>query len=134
MTNAQWVFEKAIHLMDEQDERTGDTLTEDTAEYKSRALSILNVLRNELYPLSDTYFLGPDGKRPVLPMIVDFESEIGLDDVVAQTILPFGLAAFLLLGEDNSKAGFFNQKYEELKMALGEKRAAVWEEIPDNFV
>jgi len=130
MTNAQWIFDKAIHLMDEQDEQTGQTLTEDTEEYKNRTLSILNVLRNELYPMSDNFELSTDGKRPVLPLIEDFETDIGLDDAVAQSIMPYGLAAHLLLGEDNSKASFFNQKYEELKLSLGEKRAARWEEIP----
>ena len=134
MTNAQFIFDKAIHLMDEQDEQSGETLTEDTLEYKNRTLSILNVLRNEVFPLSDTFFLTDDGKRPVLPMIADFESDIGLDDTVAQTILPYGLAAHLLLGEDNSKAGFFNQKYEELKATLGERRTAVWEDIPYDFM
>lgn len=134
MTNTQWVFDKAIHLMDEQDERSGETLTEDTQEYKNRTLSIVNVLRNDLYPMSDNYTLSENGRRPVLPMLVDFEQEIGLDDVIAQSILPYGLAAHLLLGEDNSKAGFFNQKYEELKMSLGSKRAAVWEDIPDSFM
>lgn len=134
MTNAQWVFDKAIHLMDEQDERTGETLTQDTEEYKNRTLSILNVLRNDLYPLSDNFALADSGKRPALPMITDFEAEIGLDDVIAQSILPYGLAAHLLLGEDNSKAGFFNQKYEELKMTLGARRPAIWEDIPYDFL
>lgn len=134
MTNTQWVFDKAIHLMDEQDERTGETLTEDTQEYKNRTLSIVNVLRNDLYPMSDNYTLSENGRRPVLPMLVDFEQEIGLDDVIAQSILPYGLAAHLLLGEDNSKAEFFNQKYEELKASLGTKRMAVWEDITDSFM
>ena len=32
-TNAQWVFEKAMHLMDEVNESTGETDTADTREY-----------------------------------------------------------------------------------------------------
>ena len=38
----QQVFDQAIHLMDEQNETTGATITADTAEYKSRTISILN--------------------------------------------------------------------------------------------
>ena len=39
-TTAAWVFARAIHLMDEQNETTGETSTTDTAEYKLRTLSI----------------------------------------------------------------------------------------------
>ena len=134
MTNAQWVFDKAIHLMDEQSEDSGKTLTEDTREYHLRTLSILNVLRNELFPYSDTFTSGENGKRVTPPMITAFDDEIGLDDVVCQSVLPFGLAAYLLLGEDNTKASFFHQKYEELKAELSRRSAAVWEDIPFHFM
>ena len=43
-TTAAWVFARAIHLMDEQNETTGETSTADTSEYKLRTLSILNIL------------------------------------------------------------------------------------------
>ena len=48
MTDANWVFDRAIHLMDEQNEMNGETRTVDTEEYRYRTLSILNVLRHEL--------------------------------------------------------------------------------------
>ena len=120
--------------MDEQDEETGATLTEDTKEYKLRTLSILNVLRGELFPYSDNYAISDGGKRIIPPMLTDFSDEIGLDDVICQSVMPFGLAAHLLLGEDNSKASFFNQKYEEMKMELSRRSAAVWEDIPYDFM
>jgi hypothetical protein len=133
MTDVNWVFDRAIHLMDEQDENSGATLTADTKEYKLRTLSILNVLRNELYPLSDNYPVSENGTRPILPLLTEFEDNIGLDDAVSQGILPYGLAAYLLLGEDNSKANFFNQKYEEMKANFRQRSFAVWEDIPFQF-
>jgi hypothetical protein len=42
---------------------------------------------------------------------------IGLDDYLAQTVLPYGLAATLLLDENPNVASFFQQRYEELKTA-----------------
>lgn len=134
MTDVKWVFERAIHLMDEQNEQDGATETEDTEEYKFRTLSILNVLRNELFPYSDTFEMREDGKRATPPLLTAFDQQIGLDDAIAQTVLPYGLAAHLLLGEDNGKASFFNQKYEELKFTLGAKRPAQWEDIPFSFM
>ena len=87
-TTAQWIFDRAIHLMDEQNENTGKTQTADTREYEFRTLSILNVLRHEVYPISDTYVHTEDGKRPIPPEITAMDQDVGLDDGVAQGILP----------------------------------------------
>ena len=54
-TTAQRVFELAMNLMDEVNESTGKADTADTKEYKNRTLAILNILRIECYPASDTY-------------------------------------------------------------------------------
>ena len=113
-TTAQWIFEKAMHLMDEASEATGAADTADTAGYKHRALPILNVLRVECWPASDTFGKAEPGKRPVCPEIADFDSPIGLDDVLCQGVLPYGLAAHLLLDENPAAASYFQQRYQEL--------------------
>ena len=114
MTNAQWVFEKAMNLMDEVNESTGAADTADTKEYKNRTLPILNILRIECFPASDTYRVTTPGKRPVCREIEDFETPIGLDDGICQGVLPYGLAAHLLLDENPDSASYFNQRYVEL--------------------
>lgn len=129
MTNLDKVFDIAINLMDEQDPVTGETNTADTEEYRYRALDIANVLCGELYPYSDTYEWPADGRRPVCPEVKDYEQWLPLDDVIARTVLPYGLAAHLHLGEDNDKASYFNQRYQELVFTLAQKRPAVWEDI-----
>lgn len=128
-TTAAWVFARAIHLMDEQNETTGETSTADTSEYKLRTLSILNILRHELFPYSDTYEAQEDGKLDVCTEIKSFTDVIDLDDVLAQGILPYGLAAHLLLGENDSMASFFNSKYSELIRDLAAKKTSKWEDI-----
>ena len=130
MTNANDIFDTAIHLMDEQNETNGETRTQDTAEYRYRTLSILNTLRGELYPYSDTYVVNEDGTRAICPKIESFEQALDLDDFIAQSVLPYGLAAHLLLGENDTMASFFNQRYAELKLEARERRTAVWEDIP----
>ena len=114
MTNAQWVFEKAMHLMDEINESTGVADYSDTKEYKNRTLAILNLLRVECFPASDTFAVTVPDKRPVCPEITDFNMAIGLDDGICQGVLPYGLAAHLLLDENPSAASYFQQRYEEL--------------------
>ena len=128
-TTAAWVFARAIHMMDEQKEATGETSTSDTAEYKLRTLSILNILRHELFPYSDTYEAQEDGTRDVCTEIKAFTDVIDLDDVLAQGIMPYGLAAHLLLGENDSMAAFFNSRYSELVRDLAAKKSSKWEDI-----
>lgn len=113
-TTAQEVFEKAMNLMDEVNESTGQADTNDTKEYKNRTLAILNILRNECFSASDTYVVTEPGKRPICPPIPDFVTPIGLDDYICQGVLPYGLAAHLLLDENPSVASYFQQRYDEL--------------------
>jgi len=114
------VFERAITMMDELND-SGAYVHEDTTEYQNRTLSILNVLQNELYPYSDTfpkYTEWESGRRPVLTPLAALSATIDLDDYCAGTVLPYGLAAHLLLDENPSAAGYFQQRYDELKAAL----------------
>lgn len=116
-TTAQQVFDIAIGLMSA--DTNGQTETSDTLEYKNRTLLILNALRGELYPYSDTYARSEDGTRPTTLPISDFDTPINLDDYIAQTVMPYGLAAHLLIDENPTVAGFFQQRYEELLNKLG---------------
>lgn len=131
-TTARQVFNLAIALMDEMNENTGATDTTDTKEYKLRTPNILSVLCGELYPYSDTYTLNTDGTRPICPAVETIESTIGLDDTLCTTVLPYGLAAHLLLGENNVMAGFFNQRYEEMREKL-KNAPASFEAITDVY-
>lgn len=143
MTTAQRVFDLTMALMDEMSE-TGATDTADTTEYKNRTLNILNVLRGELYPYSDTYlgdlyhdsdmYLDDESwKRPIAVVIQNFTDEIALDDYICQSILPYGLAAHLLLDENPSSASFFQQKYDELKAGIARGMPKTSEDIEDIY-
>lgn len=131
-TNAQRIFDLTMALMDELSE-SGATDTSDTREYKNRALFILNTLRGELYPYSDTYKLGDPGKRPIVSVIEDFETDIDLDDYICQTVIPYGLAAHLLLDENPSAAAYFNDRYTELVMLLARGLPQGSEDIEDIY-
>ena len=129
MTDGNWIFDAAIRLMDEQHEISGETRTADTETFRLRTLGILNVLRHELYPFSDTFEIGAEGKRMICPELKTMEQPLNLDDTLAQAVLPYGLAAHLLLGENDAMASFFQQRYTELLYGLGCRRMAVWETI-----
>lgn len=131
MTTAQTVFELAIALMDSQD-ANGSANGSDNAEYKNRTLPILNIIAGELYPYSDTYEADDEG-RPTVTQIKAFDKPIDLDDYICMSIMPYGLAAHLLLAEDPATANFFQQRYDELKTRLSVGMPSVSEDIVDVY-
>jgi hypothetical protein len=130
-TTAQQVFDIAIGLIGEVDSN-GLTDTSSTAEYKDKTLLILNALRGELFPYSDNYEVTTGGTRPVLAYISDFATPIGIDDVIAQTVMPYGLAAHLMVDENPNLAAFMLSRYEELRNAL-RNTPSEWESIEDVY-
>jgi len=138
MTNAQDIFDNAMALMDEFSTNTDDTgkfipNENDTLEYKARTIAILNVLAGELFPFSDTFKIVENGKRPICPVIINFVDSINLDDYICRTVMPYGLAAHLLLQEDPSSANYFQQRYDELKGNLQRGLPAESTEITDVY-
>ena len=131
------VFQRAITLMDELNDE-GKYRHEDTVEYQNRTLSILNILQGELYFYSDTFPKAQDwesGRRPVLVPIESLYDTIDLDDYCTGTVMPYGLAAHLLLDENPTAAGYFQQRYEELLRGLmaGAGKLAASEDIEDVY-
>lgn len=131
--SVQSVFDKAMYLIDAQNESTGSTDTSDTTEYKVRTLGILNNLIDDVYPASDTFAIGEDGKRPALDDLTSFPDEIKMDPYIVRSVLPCGLAAKLLSEENPTLADFFWQLYEQ---RLAKARAGVpasFESIEDGL-
>jgi len=129
------VFQAAITIMDELSDE-GKYKYEDTDEYRNRTLAILNILQNELYPFSDTYSLNQEWgskRRPVASRLEDLYSEIDLDDYCAGTVMPYGLAAHLLLNEDPATANYCQQRYDELKATLLRGMPGESEDIEDVY-
>lgn len=118
MTDGQWVFEHAIALMDSGDEVSGAMDTGSTRAYKHRTLGILNLLGQECQGYS------LEGEWTPL---TDFETALPLEDGLCQGVLPYGLAAHLLLEEDPAAANFFQQRYEELLERWRRSQAALEE-------
>lgn len=110
----QAVFDKAMFLIDSQNESTGSTINSDTKEYQMRTIGILNTLLDDVYPASDTFTVSRDGKRrPALDDIESFTDELALDARILREVLPNGLAAKLLSEENPTLANYFQQCYEE---------------------
>jgi hypothetical protein len=116
MITAQDTFVTAMNLMDEESE--DGTYTGYPDEYKNKAWSILTLLQAELLPASAT------------PSVITSNTSVfQVDDRTCLTVLPYGLAAQLLMNEDQNRAAFFNNRYDELKR----KRPALITKIKDVY-
>ena len=109
----QAVFDKAMYLMDAQNDSTGATLTSHTKEFQVRTIGILNSLLDRVYPASTTFPIQWEGERPALPDLTSFEDTLDLDSRILREVLPCGLAARLLSEENPSLANYFQQCFEE---------------------
>jgi hypothetical protein len=116
MLTAKEIFITTMNLMDELSE--DGTYDGYPSEYKTKSWSILTMLQAELTPSSST---------PT--MITNQDSYLSVDDRTALTVLPNGLAAHLLMNEDQNRASFFNARYDELKR----KRPAKAVKITDKY-
>lgn len=131
----QQVFDMAIHLMDEQQETSGETKTVDTMEYQYRTLSILNTIIPELYNYSSNYKTG-NGGRPSPPLLKtgkhgspDFSQVIQLDEALCSALLPFYLAAQLLVSENTEMANWFMNQYKGAYYEIRSRIPASFEPI-----
>ena len=111
MTTVQQVFDTAIMLMDQQSEANGKTQTEDNQEYRFRTLPILSTL---LPRLGATEML----KFPENHAMPDFSQSVPLEDSLCLGVLPYGLVACLLAGENEALADWFQDRFRENAAAL----------------
>ena len=102
-------------------------------EYNARAITFINMLCDKLYPFSDTYTIGTTAVRPVCTHITVLADTLGIDDVLAQSVLPYGLASQLMLSDDPTQAanfeGIFQERFAEAKKQL----PAEFQEIEDVY-
>ena len=108
------VFDVAIAVMDEIND-SGKTQTADTEEYKRRTPGIMNILLAECYPYSD--LKDPDAADSSwrrVDMDAWEDSLYKIDNTLALGVMPYGLAANLLVDENHAAASYFQQRYDEL--------------------
>ena len=108
------VFDRAMALINERD--SGGAYHSDVTDFEKNAPELVNtavtllwldecVIRNT--PVNEISW--------EFTPIVDMEDEIPLHDALASGVLPFALAAFLLLEEDHARAEYFYRLYSDAR-------------------
>lgn len=131
MTTVQQIFDMAIHIIDEQSEGNGSTMTDDTAEYKYRTISILNSIIPAIAPFSassadagDLVLDWGNYKNP------NFTQSIPLDDSLSITLLPYFLAAKLIQSENESLSAMCLNQFNSTFQDIRGRSPATFEKIP----
>ena len=102
-------------------------------EYNARAVYFINMLCDKLYPFSDTYLIGTTAVRPVCTHITALTEALGIDDVLAQSVLPYGLASQLMLSDDPTQAANFESVFQERLAEVKKQLPAEFVEIEDVY-
>ena len=106
------VFTQTMAMMDEMTD-TGELDSTSVADYKARAPYILTSLQNEIIGIENRYRKYNEYIRPV--PITDLDNQdVQVDDIQANTLLVYGLAAKLMSDENKALANFMQQEYERL--------------------
>jgi len=108
-------------------------LHSDTTEYEHRALGIINQCNPILYKISDTVVIAEPGKRPVPDLVVDFDMDVGLDDVLARVLLPLMLGYWLFVDENPSLAAAFLASHNAQYKLLAAGGPASFDSITDVY-
>ena len=133
MTTVNDIFFLTMSLIDDLNDRTGLADSAETRDYRQRTPGIVNMLIGELYHYSDTREIKAPGKRPICPPVTSFEDELGLDDFLCRSVLPYGLAARLLLDENPPTAAFYEREYTEMLLKYGYRVPAQFEPIQNIY-
>jgi hypothetical protein len=126
MVTGNEIFTIAMALVDEVTPEGAPT-REGEREFAGRAPLLLTSLAGEVYAYSSGY---EGGSPPVLASLAD---AVPLDDALCRTVLPYGLAARLMLEENPATASFFEARFEELLGRNATRRRAVSEDITDLY-
>ena len=104
MKRASEIYQRSLALM-------GEVENEENEVLKERAVMLINVLLSQLYELD----LGLRGVRfspgETVPQIRTLQDEVGLSEPILYTVMPLGLAGYLLNEEEPARSKYFLQLF-----------------------
>ena len=104
MKRAEELYNRSLALI-------GETPGEENQTLKNRAVPLMNVLLSQLFELELALQGAKLGQGAVIPQIRSLEDTLPFSEAILYTVLPLGLAGFLLMEEEMDRARFFLQLY-----------------------
>lgn len=125
------VFKQTMAMIDEMTD-TGELDTTSVDDFKARAPYILTSLQNEIIGIENRYRKYEEYIRPV-PITNLENQDVQVDDIQANTLLVYGLAAKLMSDENKALANFMQQEYERLSGIFLKPKPAKPESREDKY-
>lgn len=104
MKRASEIYRRSLALI-------GETENEENESLKERAAALINVLLSQLYELDLGLRGDPLPEAGTVPQILGLEDHLGLSEPILYTLMPLGLAGYLLSEEEPQRSSFFLQLY-----------------------
>lgn len=83
-------------------------------DYTARVPALINTLLGQCLPADNRMRLGQEQPlREAIPRVHALGDTIDLNEALCLLVLPYGLAALLVLDEDAARAGFFHNTFLE---------------------
>lgn len=119
--NVQEIYDAALAIMDESD----------NARYRGRTPALVNALMGRCFPRSEEH--SGSGHSRWLPVAAMEDTVEGIDNGIALSVMPYGLAAQLYMQEDPVSARSWWDIFQENLELLGRCRPAAVEDITDVY-
>lgn len=117
------VYKAALAIMDEDE-------AENYESYENRLIPLVNSLIGQCYQMSEDYDTG--SRSMWTPVERASDEIIGIDQTIALSVMPFGLAALLYLNEDPMRANSWWQVFQD-GLVDARKNPAEFEAIEDCY-
>ena len=109
MTTANEILRATLSLMGAEKEE---------ARYAERALAGINALTADLFVLDRALKGEAAAPAAAVPVLASLEDTTDLADLLVRSLIPLGLAAYLLNEEEERRAAFFHNLYRTEKNVL----------------
>ena len=89
----------------------GETLSEDNTSLKERAVELINLILSELYELELALQGISTQVNDEIPQIESLSDKVFFKEPILYTLIPLGLAGYLLSEEEPERSSFYLQLY-----------------------
>ena len=111
MKTAYEIYRKSLALI-------GEAESEENLIFRERAVEVINLMLAEIYE-TDLALKGEDLPLDgTVPQIRDLSDRLNISEVILFSLMPLGLAGYLLNEEEPNRSQFFLQLYQTEKEVL----------------
>ena len=124
MMTANQLYKATLAVMSENESNASS--------YNEFVVPNINLLLSELFDAENSLRVASGANILInIPEIATLNDELPYQELICRTVMPYGLAVYLSLGDDEySKAGFYDSRYQVAKLKYSK---ANYVEVEDHY-